>query len=246
MIRVDDTKTGILVPLYRHPDSTWDDLIQVKRIHPSVPIIAIVNPDNGPGFWDPAYVLGVKKLQSAGIPSLGYVYTSYGARNSSEITADIGAYKNWYGVNGIFFDEMAHVSGKEDYYLHLSNYAKSLGLNFTVGNPGKDTSPSYLGTVDNVVIYENSGLPSIELLTGWHTKYSKYNFSILSYGVDNLDAKFVQTASNHVGLIYITDKTLPNPWYSLASYLDNLASFVESTYDQKKDLISFASIQHKQ
>lgn len=82
-IHVDDTKTGILVPLYRHPDSTWDDLIQVKHEHPSVTIIAIVNPDNGPGFWDPAYVLGVKKLQSAGIPSLGYVYTSYGARNSS-------------------------------------------------------------------------------------------------------------------------------------------------------------------
>ncbi|WP_157927406.1 spherulation-specific family 4 protein [Candidatus Nitrosotalea okcheonensis] len=245
-INVDDTKTGILIPLYRHPDSTWDDLIQVKHAHPSVTIIAIVNPDNGPGFWDPTYVLGIKKLQSAGIPSLGYVYTSYGSRNSSEITADIGVYKNWYGVNGIFFDEMAHVPGKEGYYLHLNNYAKSLGLNFTVGNPGKDISPSYLGTVDNIVIYENSGLPSIELLTGWHTKYSKSNFSILSYGVDNLDEKFVQSASKHVGLIYITDKTLPNPWYSLTSYLDKLASLVASSSDSKKDLVSPMPAQNKQ
>ncbi len=245
-IHVDDTKTGILIPLYRHPDSTWDDLIQVKRAHPTVPIIAIINPDNGPGSWDPSYVLGIKKLQSAGIPSLGYIYTSYGARNLTEITADIDTYKNWYGVNGIFFDEMAHVPGKEGYYLHLSNYAKSLGLNFTVGNPGKDELPSYIGTVDNIVIYENSGLPSIDLLTGWHTKYPKYNFSMLSYGVDTLDEKFIQSASDHVGLIYITDKTLPNPWYSLTSYLDKLVSLVGSAPDQEKDLVSPVSFQHEQ
>lgn len=245
-IHMDDTKTGILIPLYRHPDSTWDDLIQVKNTHPSVPIIAIVNPDNGPGFWDPAYVFGIKKLQSAGIPTLGYVYTKYGARDMSEITANIDSYKKWYGVNGIFFDEMAHVSGKEDYYLHLSNYAKSIGLNFTIGNPGKDISSSYLGTVDNIVIYEHSGLPSVELLKGWHTKYSKYNFSILSYGVDNLDEKFVQSASNYVGLIYITDKTLPNPWYSLTSYLDKLATLVGTASDNKKDLVSPMSAQHNQ
>ena len=243
-IHVDSTKTGILIPLYRHPDSTWDDLIQVKHEHSSVPIIAIINPGNGPGFWDPTYFLGIKKLQSAGIPTLGYVYTSYGARNSSEITADIDTYKNWYGVNGIFFDEMAHVPGKEDYYLHLSNYAKSLGLNFTVGNPGKDVSSSYLGTVDNIVIYENSGLPSIDLLTGWHTKYPKYDFSILSYGVDKLNEKFIRSASDHVGLIYVTDKTLPNPWYSLTSYLDELVSMVGSTSNHEKDLVS--SVQHEQ
>lgn len=245
-IHVDDTKTGILVPLYRHPDSTWDDLIQVKHAHHNVPIVAIINPDNGPGFWDPAYVLGIKKLQSAGIPVIGYVYTRYGARDSSEITVDIDTYKNWYGVNGIFFDEMENAPGKEDYYLHLSSYAKSIGLNFTVGNPGKDVSSSYIGTVDNIVIYEHSGLPSIESLKGWHVQYSKYNFSILPYGVDKLDAKFVKSVSHHVGLIYITDQTLPNPWYSLATYLDQLVSLVGSTSDHEKDLNSFVSIHHKQ
>ena len=245
-IHVDDTKTGILIPLYRHPDTTWDYLIQVKHAHPSVPIVAIINPDSGPGFWDPTYVFGIKKLQSAGIPSIGYVYTRYGTRDSSEITADIDTYKNWYGVNGIFFDEMAHVPGREDYYLHLSNYAKSIGLNFTIGNPGKDVSPSYLGTVDNIVIYENSGLPPIELLKGWHTKYSKYNFSILSYGVDELNNKFVKSALHYVGLIYITDQTLPNPWYSLTTYLDHLVSLVGSTSDHEKDLVFPVSVEHEQ
>lgn len=244
VIHVDDAKTGILIPLYRHPGSTWDDLIQVKHEHPSVQIIAIINPANGPGSWDLSYVLGIKKLQSAGIPTLGYVYTRYGARNSSEITADIDTYKNWYGTNGIFFDEMEHVSGKEDYYSHLSNYAKSVGLNFTIGNPGKDVSPSYLGTVDNIVIYEHSGLPSAESLKGWHTKYPKYNFSILPYGVDKLNAKFVKSASHYVGLIYITDQILPNPWYSLTTYLDQLVSLVGSTSDNGKDLDESSTYDH--
>jgi len=118
----------------------------------------------------------------------------------------------------------------------LSNYAKSIGLNITIGNPGKDVSPSYIGTVDNIVIYENSGLPSIKLLKGWHTKYSKNNFSILPYGVDELNEKFVKSSSHYVGLVYITDQTLPNPWHSLTSYFDQLVSMVESTSDHEKDL----------
>lgn len=243
-IHLDDEKTGILIPLYRHPGPTWDILIQAKHAHPHVPIIAIINPDNGPGFWDPTYVLGIKKLQSSGISSLGYVYTRYGTRDLSEITNEIDTYKNWYGVNGIFFDEMAHVPGKEDYYLHLSNYAKSIGLNFTVGNPGKDISPSYIGTVDNIVIYEHSGLPTVESLKGWHTKFSKSNFSILPYGVDKLDKKFVRSASHYVGLIYITDQTLPNPWYSLTTYFDQLVSMVGFVSDHNKDLVYSVSVQH--
>jgi len=244
-IHVDDEKTGIIVPLYRHPGSTWDDLIQVKHDHPAVQIIAIINPANGPGSWDLSYVLGIKKLQSAGIPSLGYVYTRYGARNSSEIIADIDTYKNWYGTNGIFFDEMEHIPGKEDYYLHLSNYAKSVGLNYTVGNPGKDVSSSYIGTVDNIVIYEHSGLPTVESLKGWHAKYSKYNFSILPYDVDKLNAKFVKSASHYVGLLYITDQTLPNPWYSLTTYLDQLTSLVGSTSDHGKDFDDSSTHDHE-
>lgn len=223
---IDDKKTGILVPLYRHPGPTWDELIQEKYMHQSVQIVAIINPDNGPGSLNLNYLLGIKKLQTAGIPVLGYVYTKYGNRNSSEIITDIDAYKNLYGVNGMFFDEMSHVAGNEDYYRHLSNYTKSIGLGFTVGNPGRDTLPSYIGTVDNIVIYENSGLPTIKSLESWHTHYPKSNFSILAYGINTLNEKFVKQASHHVGFIYITDQNLPNPWHSLATYFDDLVSSI--------------------
>lgn len=241
----DDTKTGILVPLYRHPSPAWDELIQAKHAYPSVPILVIINPENGPGIGDPNYILGIKKFQSADIPVLGYVYTRYGSRNSSEIITDIDAYKNLYNVNGIFFDEMSHVPGNEDYYRHLSDYAKSVGIDITIGNPGRDISPSYIGTVDNIVIYENSGLPSTASLVGWHAKYSKSNFSILSYDVSKLNEKFVRSASHHLGFIYITDQSLPNPWHSLATYFDHLVSLVGSTSDHETDLVP-VHVQHEQ
>jgi hypothetical protein len=38
-----------------------------------------------------------------------------------------------------------------------SQYAKTKGLAFTVGNPGTDTTASYIDTVDMMLIYESAG-----------------------------------------------------------------------------------------
>ncbi len=123
---------------------------------------------------------------------------------------------------------MSYLPGNEEYYKHLNDYAKSIGLTLTIGNSGVDTIPSYVGTVDNIVIHDAPGLPSIESLEGWHTNYDKSNFSTISYGVDKLDDEFLKAASNHVGYIYVTDGNLPNPWNSLPAYFDELIELVSS------------------
>ena len=73
------TPTGLIVPLYAYPTNpTWNALIQAKQSHPNVPIIAIINPNSGPGSSsDPSYVSGIASLQSAGISVVGYVPTGY-------------------------------------------------------------------------------------------------------------------------------------------------------------------------
>ena len=224
------TATGVMVPLYTYPtSSTWDSVAKTKTNYPSVPIIAIVNPSNGPGgSKDSNYAAGIQKLQSAGVTVLGYVYTGYGSRSSTTIKADISAWNSWYKVNGIFFDEMSNTGGKETYYKSLSDYAKSLSSAYTVGNPGADTASSYIGTMDNIIIYENSGLPSLSSLGGWHSNYDKKNFSIIPYAVGSLDRTYVSSASSKVGYIYITNDNLPNPWDSVPSYLSDLASAVNT------------------
>nr|WP_320415872.1 spherulation-specific family 4 protein [Candidatus Nitrosotalea sp. TS] len=141
-------------------------------------------------------------------------------------------YKNWYNVNGIFLDGMSYVSGNEDYYKHLSNYAKSLGLSPIIGNPGTDTIPSYVGTVDNLVIYDNSGLPSTDLFGGWHTNYDKSNFSVISYANDGINSTYVKNIIPYVQYMYISNSTMPNPFDTLPSQLDDLLTTLDNEQDQ--------------
>ena len=223
--------TGVIVPLYTYPtSSTWNTMVKVKSSYPSVPTIAIINPSNGPGVAkDSNYSDGIKKLQAAGISVLGYVHTSYSSREASIVKADIDKYKSYYpSVNGIFFDEMANWQGKEAYYKNLTVYAKSKGYGMTVGNPGADTISSYVGTVDNIVIYEREGTPSLSFLKGWHLNHDKKNFSMLPHKVSSLDKTFVKSATPYLGYMFVTSDTLPNPWDSLPSYYATLSATINS------------------
>ncbi|TBR11042.1 MAG: hypothetical protein EPO62_02470 [Candidatus Nitrosotenuis sp.] len=224
------TSTGIMIPLYTYPGTTWDTVVAAKNAHPSVPIVAIINPNNGPGgAKDSNYVSGIQKLQSAGIVVIGYVATGYGSRSTSTVNSDIDTYKSWYPqLQGIFFDEMSNGGGDETYYGNLSNHSKSVGFAFTVGNPGAETQSSYIGTMDNIIIYETGGLPSLSFLGGWHTGYDKSNFSYLSYGVGTLDTSFVQSSANYVSYMYITNDNLSNPWDSVTPYFSDLAAALDT------------------
>jgi hypothetical protein len=219
------SKTGLIVPLYTYPGNDWNVLVREKTSHPSVPIIAIINPDSGPGTKDANYLYGTQKLQSAGIKVIGYIYTANIGYHA--ITSYIDDYKNWYHVDGIFFDQMSNVKGNETFYASLTSYSKSVGLNFTVGNPGIDTLPSYIGTVNNMVLYDNPSLPSVSSFEGWHKNFTKSNFSFIAYSVDAADKAYVKNMSKLVQYMYISNSTLPNPFNSLPGYLDTMMNLLD-------------------
>ena len=215
--------TGVIIPLYSDPGSEWTAVANMKEAYPSVPIIAVVNPDNGPGVYqDSNYVSGINLLEAAGVIVLGYVYTSYGYRPIANVETDVNSWKQMYHINGILFDEMSRLTGYEGYYSSLNSYAKSLGYTFTIGNPGGPIPTSYIGTLDNIVIYENLGLPSQSYLSS--LGYQKNDFTSVSYGVPTLDQNFVSNAFNYVGYLYITDQSSPNPYTELPSYFGALVS----------------------
>jgi outer membrane biosynthesis protein TonB len=214
--------TGTIIPLYTAPsDPSWAAVAAAKAAHPAVPVLAVVNPSNGPGgAASPDYAAGIAKLAAAGVKVIGYVHTSWGSRPSAELQAEMGQWKSWYpSVSGIFFDEMANQAGQESYYAGLTSYAKGHGFDFTIGNPGSDSSASYVGTEDVILIYENSGLPSVAALGGWHASYPRTNFGVIPYAVGSLDSAFVQAAKPYVAYIYLQSDNLPNPWDSVPPYL---------------------------
>ncbi len=222
--------TAALVPLYTDPsDPSWAALAAAKTAHLKVPVYAVINPNNGPGAAaDTGYTAGIGKLQLAGVTVVGYVATGYGARSVAVIEADIDRWKSFYpGMQGIFFDEMSVSLGDEMLYKTISQYAKSKGMTFTVGNPGIDTTPTFVGTTDVIMIYEGAGFPATNTLSGWHTSYPKTSFGVFAYGVPALDHALIKEARNDVGYIYVNTDVLPNPWDSVPSYLSALFADLE-------------------
>ena len=66
-------------------------------------------------------------------------------------------------------DNVSNTAGQEAYYRNLTAFAKASAFDFTIGNPGTDTLPSYVGAVDVQLIYESAGLPPS---TVWSLRYS--------------------------------------------------------------------------
>jgi hypothetical protein len=224
------TSAGTIVPLYTDPpDASWDALAAAATAHPTVKVIAIANPASGPGSQAQAgYTSGIAKLDAAHVLVIGYVPTGYANRSAANVRADIDSWVSFYpGIGGIFFDEMSSAAGDEAYYTSLKDHAGTRGLSLTVGNPGTDTLPSYIGTVDTILIYESAGLPPVSSLGGWHDGVARSNFGVIPYAVGALDTGFVTAARQHVGFIYMTDDDLPNPWDSLPAYFDPLLAALE-------------------
>jgi len=224
------TAAATIVPLYTDPsDSSWNAIVAAKMAHPKVNVIAIVNPADGPGSAaSSGYTSGIARLTAAGIKVIGYVATGYASKTAAVVEADIDRWKSFYPgqLSGIFFDEQSNRAADVAHYRTLSQYAKAQGLSFTVGNPGTDTDPSYIGTFDAMLIYESAGLPSTGQMGGWHSSYAPSNFGVIPYAV-SMDATFVHNARQYVEYIYLQNDSLPNPWDSLPSYFADLLAALE-------------------
>jgi hypothetical protein len=224
--------TGVYVPLYVYPSGAgmrdYETVVRAKLAHPGVPIVVAINPSSGAGdAVDANYERASGMLRGAGITVLGYVYTSWGRRSIGEAASEIRRYALWYRADGVMIDEFSTDIQMAGYYRKLRQYAMSLGMTFVMGNPGTDIPPQYVGTVDNFIIYENAGLPDSKRLGGWHKGHGKENWSCCSYGVSALDEKTIRGTSKHVGLMYVTDDGLPNPYDSLSSHLEKMMAVLD-------------------
>ena len=246
MVFANHSNTGIVEPLYSYPSGgAWNPVKDAKVNYPSVPFAVIINPANGPGTCcDKNYQTGISQLRSVGVIVLGYVYTSYCGRQIAQVESDIDTWKTLYqknGTVGIAFDEMAYAPdvtcagglSVQAYYSTLSTYAKADGFRFTFGNPGVDTQPGLIGSVDTFNVYEEAGLPTNATLagsSGWHLGYDKGNFSFLAYSMSSAPSKAdVVGRSAFVGWLYLAPGVASqNPWAQPSSYLSTLLSYLNN------------------
>lgn len=196
---------GPIVPLYNY-DANIDGLIAAKQHYPSVDIIAILNPDSGPGDAKDDHWTGVVgKLHAAHIRVVGYVDTAYAGVSQSDADSRIDMYYNWYGVDGIFFDDAT--PDNHDYYQALTHHAKTGAPGkLSIINPGAAVPGEYADAADIVIVYENDAVPSGIETSGLPSSH----VGVLVHGTDDSGSVF-DAVKDSAGYVY----TSPD-WGSVA------------------------------
>lgn len=228
---------GILVPAYFYPTpggSPWDQLIHDA---PTVPILAIMNPNSGPGTQlDPNYKAVVDSLQEAGGEVIGYVPTSYAQRPLQQVKAEINRYRQWYHVDGIFVDEMTSADNAKylQYYQAIENFVHRLQPHGTVvGNPGTNPSQAYLKVANQLVLFENGAGYDTYMPPTWQASQAASQLANLVYNVpdtETLQTNVSLAASRNTGWIYVTNDNLDNPYDTLPIYWSDLVGTLKPTY----------------
>lgn len=227
----------IVVPAYFYPSwmpslNEWKDMTAVAS--QGVQITAIMNPGNGPGAASNSdYVNAVNSFRAAGGKVLGYVYTCYGVnhctpevpptRSTTDVLADAQKYASWYGVDGVFLDEMASQQSTLPFYKTVSDSLRASHPGWDiVGNPGTVPAAGYTGVANTLMSFEGSFSDFVNgSFLGSVTNAAATGAIV--YGVSTVAQmqQVVGLAKQHgLGAIYVTDGTIEsgNPYLHLPSY----------------------------
>jgi hypothetical protein len=227
---------GILIPAYFDPGSHSADWDRLALAAQRVPLVAIMNPNNGPSTSaKAAYSRAITQLRNAGGGVIGYVYSSYTTRPLSELYADIDRYNSYYSIDGFFIDEMTNDTSPLHlaYYEELYRFIKARHpAARVVGNPGTATASIYLDrpAADALVTFESNAGYITYRPDVWTQTRPATAFSHLCYAVASASAmtNYVQLAqARNAAYIYVTDDAGNNPWDRLPSYWEAEVALIE-------------------
>lgn len=218
-----------IVPAYIYPSylgSDWDKIIGSGNKSAYV----VMNPNSGPGTSQNSdYVNVVNRCVAASVPVIGYVYTNYGNRSTSQVEADVDTYYNWYNVSGIFFDQVATAANQESYYQTLTNYVKSHHCNGTVVlNPGAVPDQSYFTSTgaDCIVVFENTETVfSTATFPSWLSTVPAKQVGMIVYSATNYNSDMTTMAHLNAAIVYVTNQGGSNPYGALPSYWGDMVAY---------------------
>jgi hypothetical protein len=214
----------LVVPAYSYPAGNgllaWKQLIDSAS---RAPVVAIVNPDSGPGKRvDENYTALLRVAKGSKITLVGYVTLSYAKRPISAVKADVDSWLHFYPeIRGIFFDEQP--SGPEGvaFAVECFAYARTKIEEPTlITNPGTRYVAAKGAPV--VCLFEGeAGLAKYEP-PDWGQGFSADRFVQL-YGVKSADSmrqSLRDAIQKRAGYVYITDAGAAMPWNRLPAYWD--------------------------
>jgi hypothetical protein len=231
--------TILIVPAYFYPSGArradWTRMAEAAR---SVSLEVILNPASGPGERaDRKYVAVVDRLRRSGARILGYVDSDYGRRAITAVAEDVRRYREFYGVDGYFIDQMANTREAVSFYRSIRRLIRRIDPRLkVVGNPGTPhTLPEYLDTADTLVTFEGSARSFAAYgprsAAPWTAEQSPDRFAVIVYDVGTPSAgrdALARAKSTGAGSVYVTDQQMPNPYLGLPRYWPDLVAAVRS------------------
>ncbi len=226
------TYKGIIIPAYFYNETLWQKIISTKY---SLNFFVIANVQDGPGkILDENYKNWISLTSKSNKKVLGYVYTSYSKRNINLVKNDIERWIKFYPeIKGFFIDEVpdSKRDSELNYYSEIYKFIKNLNKNFyVILNPGNsDINLDLLKFSDSIVIFEDDykNFNDFEIPFSIIT-YNPSRFIGIVYNVPKKDLLRVYEflKQSGIGIIYITDDNLPNPYDTLPSYYDFLIKLI--------------------
>lgn len=218
----------LLVPAYFYPAgeglSAWKQLIATSS---KAPVVAIVNPDSGPGKRVDDNYSGLFKLaKGSPIRLIGYVTLSYGKRPISAVKADIDSWLYFYpDTQGIFFDEQPSAAELAPGALECFAYARQkFPHGPLVSNPGTPCAREYASSPDGpaLCLFEGDKGFDTYRTPEWARMLPADRVVILLYDLPTaaMRKRFQEARDQNAGYVYLTDAAGPMPWGKLPSYWD--------------------------
>lgn len=217
----------IVVPAYFDDDRAWQEMADARQVG-----IVVLNLQSGPGKRRSATAAQrVEAVQRSGAVVLGYVPTDLGQRAAKQVKRDIRKYWTWYGVDGIYLDEVMAKKRNIGYYRKLSHTIREGpdgrgANNFVMLNPGFTPPRSYMALTDVVENYEYvhnryAGQP----FPDWVYEFPADRFAHVVHGVPSttaaLEATLDEARQNNAGYVFITDRDNPRQYKALPSFWDD-------------------------
>lgn len=207
---------NLVVPAY-FPD--WSPLLDHR------PADLILDLPNGVGAGntpDSYYQAQVKKAKNDGITVLGYSSTDDGSRPMANVEADVRHYRDWYGITHVFLDVVSGAPAQFGYYQRLSRYVHALdGTGSVWLNPGSFPDQDYMSLGDVVMVFEGSYAEYLTLrVPSWVYQYPAATFAhtIHDTSGSELDNALRLAVARRAGHVFVTDRSLPNPYDGPPAY----------------------------
>jgi Spherulation-specific family 4 len=202
------SRPALVVPAYFGPwaIAAWEALIELA------PSVVIVNPANGPGeTGHEGYRELVGRLADRGSEVLGYVSTSWMTRDHADIATDVARYREFYGVEGAFFDEIPNAPA-EGRTAALRRLGAILGPSRTVCNCGQPIPPRWFDALPGVRWGTFEGGPGALKASRFTGPPDRQIHLVHSVTDADADAVHATLAERGVAFGCVTSDEFPNPW----------------------------------